>query len=82
MCRDSQQNTPLHLAASEGHFQVVSFFIEELKCPPNIIGACKLTPLQMAIVRRNPKIAQYLHERSVIPYILIGIDMINRRAKA
>jgi len=42
--------------------QVLSFFIDELKCPPDIIGQCEMTALQMANKKHHSDIAQYLHE--------------------
>jgi len=45
---------------------VVSFFIEELKCPPDIRGHGNMTPLQMAIESHHPKISQYLRRISDI----------------
>ena len=78
MCRDVVNNTPLHYAALNGHLQVVSFFIEELKCPPDIIGESNMTPLQMAVMEHHQEVAQYLRERSVILYIYTAIDVIKR----
>ena len=76
MSRTIHNDTPLHLAVLEGHMQVLSFFIDELKCPPDIIGQREMTPLQMANKKNHSDIAQYLHQRSVIPYISTSIDIV------
>ena len=39
----------MHAAAKHGHLQVVQFFVEELKCPPNVRGECNATSSQMAV---------------------------------
>ena len=42
------------------HLEVVKFFIEELKCPPDIPGQWNMTPLQMAFHKNHSDIAKYL----------------------
>ena len=68
----------LHCAAIYGHFEIVKFFIEELKCPPDIPGIFNITPLQMAISMNHPDIAQHLQKHSVIPYIYTAISMMKQ----
>ena len=53
-------NTPLHTAAENGHLQVVQFFVEELKCPPNIRGQHNVTPPQLAEKQGHHNVAKYL----------------------
>jgi len=51
--RTIHNDTPLHLAVLEGHMQVLSFFIDELKCPPDIIGQCEMTPYVLLVGINN-----------------------------
>jgi len=45
--------THLHLAVLEGHMQVLSFLIDELKCPPDIIGQREMTPYVLLVGINN-----------------------------
>ena len=60
MCRDCDQNTPLHLAALSGNIKIVKFFIEELKCSPDLTGKQNMTPLEMATAEGHTEVAMYL----------------------
>jgi len=46
MCRDSDQNTPLHLASWNGHIDVVKFLTLEMHCDPTSKNANNATSLQ------------------------------------
>ena len=61
-----------------GHLDIVKFCIEELKCPPDIIGHQNTTPLQMARHENHLVIVQYLQKRSVIPYIYTALFVLER----
>ena len=56
------KNTPLLTAAIQGHLQVVQFFVEELKCPPNVRGRHNMTPRQLAEIKGYHNVAQYLQK--------------------
>ena len=60
-CKDEKGHIPLHYAASNGHFEVVKYFIVELHCDPmdnkNEFGR---TPLHYACRHGYLIIAQYL----------------------
>ena len=58
--RNIYGNTALHYAVAGGHLEIVQFFIEEVKCPPDIVGRHNMTLLEMAIQENHPDIAQYL----------------------
>ena len=60
--RNIWNNLPLHAAAKHGHLQVVQFFVEELKCPPNIRGQHNATPSQMAETMEHHNVAHYLQK--------------------
>ena len=78
MCKSLNLNTPLHYAVMNGHLEIVKFFTEELKCPPDITGACNMTTLQMAVHNNHQDIAQYLQKHSVIPYIITATSMVKQ----
>ena len=48
MCRDSEQDTPLHNAAFNGHLDIVQFFVCDENCDASILGQYGLTPLHFA----------------------------------
>ena len=60
-CKDEKGHIPLHYAASNGHLEVVKYFIVELHCDPmdnkNEFGR---TPLHYACRHGHLNIAQYL----------------------
>eukprot|EP00164_Ancoracysta_twista_P003815 GFYU01005112.1.p1 GENE.GFYU01005112.1~~GFYU01005112.1.p1 ORF type:complete len:584 (-),score=219.80 GFYU01005112.1:42-1562(-) len=60
---DYDMRTPLHLAASNGHIEVVKQLVETYAVPINPIDRWKGTPLQDAIRHRHMDIAQYLRSR-------------------
>ena len=62
MSQNFNSNTALHNAVMGGHLEVVMFFIEELKCPPDIPGQWNITPHQMAVHNDHFDIAKYLQE--------------------
>ena len=45
MCRDSEQDTPLHNAAWNGHIDVVKFHTLKMHCDPTSIEMLTITPL-------------------------------------
>ena len=78
MAQDIYDNNALHYAVQHGHLDIVKFFIEELECPPDIIGQQNTTPLQMARHENHLVIVQYLQKRSVIPYIYSALFVMKR----
>ena len=62
MSRNFISNTALHNAVLGCHLEVVIFFIEELKCPPDIPGQWNMIPLQMAVHNNHSDIAEYLQD--------------------
>ena len=52
----------LHTAAKYGHLQVVQFFVEGLKCPPNTRGQRNATPDQLAVTMGHRNVALYLQK--------------------
>ena len=60
LCIDYNQNTPLHIAALSGNIQIVRFFIEELKCSPDLTGQQNMTALEMATAEGRAEVAMYL----------------------
>ena len=78
MTQDLFENTALHYAVVFGYLEVVQFFVEELKCPPDIEGQHNMTPLQLARGMNHSDIAQYLQKHSVIPYIYTAIFMMKQ----
>ena len=70
--------TALHHAVHHGQLEIVKFFIEELKCPPDIPGPFNMTPLQVAIQENHFDIAQYLQKHSIVPYIYTAIVMMKQ----
>ena len=62
------------------HLEVITFFVEKLKCPPDITGQLNITPLQLAMDKNHYDIVQYLQKQSVIPYIYTAIAMMKHTA--
>ena len=60
--RNSNNDTPIHLASLNGHLEVVRFFISELNCNPNITGRHDETPLHSAASHGHLHIVKYLIE--------------------
>ena len=60
MSQNLNGNTALHNAVIGAHLEVVKFFIEELKCPPDIPGQWNMAPLKMALHKNHSDIAKYL----------------------
>lgn len=60
---DYDQRTPLHLAASEGHLEVVKWLVEEKKVDINIKDRWRGTPLSDAIRHKHDDVAKYLQEK-------------------
>ena len=54
------RHIPLHYAASNGHFEVVKYFIVELHCDPMYKSKYGYTPLHIACRHGYLNIAQYL----------------------
>ena len=48
MARDIDNDTPLHVAALTGQLETVEYYLEELKCYPNITGFLGRIPLHHA----------------------------------
>ena len=61
MARDNSNNTPLHLAAWNGHVSVVKYYIDKLYCDPNIIrGQYIRTPLHCANINGHIEMIKYI----------------------
>ena len=78
MSRDFTHSTALHNAVLSGNLEIIKFFVEELKCPPDIQGPPNITLIQLARDMNHPDIAQYLQKHSVIPYIYTAIAMMKQ----
>jgi glutamate dehydrogenase len=63
---DYDRRTPLHLAASEGHIDVVKFLVEEHNANVNVVDRFGNTPLQDAIRGGQDEIVKYLEGRGAI----------------
>ena len=50
MCRDSVQETPLHIAAQYGHVEVVKFLTLDMHCDPTSRNAYNEVALHLAVV--------------------------------
>ena len=59
MCRDVNLNTPLHIAAGNGHEDIVKFLILEMHCDPTSRNANSDTALHLAAVNGNLDIVQF-----------------------
>ena len=55
-------NIPLHYAVGKGRLQVVQFFVEELKCPPNTRGQRNATSHQLAKIKGHHSVTLYLQK--------------------
>ena len=60
---DYDQRTALHLAASDGHFDVVVCLVEELQADPSPLDRWGGTPLDDALRTGKVAVAKYLSER-------------------
>ena len=62
--RNNKNATPLHIAALNGHYDVVRFLISELNCVPNIQDWKDInrTPLHLAAENGHLHIVKYLIE--------------------
>lgn len=47
-CLDTDQETPLHHAACEGHLHVIKYLIDEQRCYSSSLNRDKETPLHLA----------------------------------
>jgi glutamate dehydrogenase len=54
--------TALHLAAAEGHLEVVKYLVSEVKVPLNPLDRWENSPLADAILSKHEAVATYLHE--------------------
>ena len=61
MCRDSDQETPLHMAALDGHVEVVKFLTLEMHCDPTSRNANSDTALHLAVVNGHLDIIKFFH---------------------
>ena len=52
--------TPLHLACSRGHIDLVFYFVYEEKVDPSILSASGETPLHLAVSKCHSDIVRYL----------------------
>ena len=59
-CKDEEGHIPIHYATSNGHLEVVKYFIGELHCDPTDKNNDGETPLHYACHYGHLKIAQYL----------------------
>ena len=57
--KHSDPTTQDMLFTMHGHLEIVKFLVEELKCPPDIIGQHNTTPLQMARFMDHSDIAPH-----------------------
>ena len=57
-----EKDTPLHLAAGNGHLELVKFLVVELKCDPNATGYEDWTPLHFAAFYCHFNVLKYLIE--------------------
>ena len=63
MSRDIDNNTPLHIAAAFScQLETVQYFLEELKCDPNITGFHGRIPLHHACENGHLSVIKYLTE--------------------
>ena len=53
-------NTCLHAASSNGHLEIVKFFISILNCDPNVTGCEGITPFHYAILSGNIPLIKYM----------------------
>ena len=60
MARDIDNDTPLHIAALHGHLHTVQYFLEKLKCDPNITGLNGKIPLHAACLNGHLNVIKYL----------------------
>ena len=67
----------LFILQHTGHLNIVKYFTEELKCPPDTPGLSNMMLFQMARAANHPDVAQHLQEHSVIPYIYTAVGMMN-----
>jgi len=59
MCRDSDQDTPLHLAAWNGHMDVVKFLTLEMRCNPTSRNAHNANAVHLAVEGGQLNIARF-----------------------
>ena len=64
---DYDQRTALHLAATEGHLEVVRFLVEVAKVSVSCRDRWDLTPLDDAIYFKHDEIAVFLQDRMKTP---------------
>ena len=62
MSRDINNDTPLHIAALNGQLEIVRYYLEELKCDPNITGFNGRIPLHHACQNGHLNVIKYLTE--------------------
>ena len=53
MCQDSDQNTPLHMAAQNGHIDIVKFLTLEMHCNPTSRNINNATAQQLAAEHKH-----------------------------
>ena len=67
-CRDEHNNTPLHMASSKGHLDVVKYLVEEKKCNLQEVNKDHNNSLHVAALNGQPEILQYMmNERGSDP---------------
>ena len=62
MARGIDNNTPLHIAALNGQLETFQYFLEEMKCHPNIAGFHGRIPLHDACQNGHLNVIKYLTE--------------------
>ena len=57
MCKESDQDTPLHMAALGNHINIIKFLIVEMHCDPISKTSDNFTALHLAV---HLNVAQFL----------------------
>ena len=63
---DDQGNKPIHIAALQGHKQIVTLLVKKFKCPVDVKNKYKQTPLHMACSRGHLDVSKVLVSECVL----------------